>query len=198
MKPYSLYVCDTETTGLDFIKNDVIELSLYRLSDNSQKTWCIKPLNFSNIEADALRINGHKLEDITHKTKYGKETYLDASEVIIEIENWLMEDNVPVNNRVLVGQNISFDKNMLEQLWSKCESRDSFPFGRKSIDTIQIEFFLDFCKGNMSESYSLNNLTKKYGIKNEKAHTAAADVKATKELFDRQVDFFKKTLNTLK
>jgi len=195
MKPYSLYVCDTETTGLDFVKNDVIELSLYRLSDGCQKTWCIKPIDENNIETDALRINGHKLEDLKHQTKYGKETYKDAHNVIIEIENWLMEDNVPVNNRVIIGQNISFDKNMLEYLWIKCDSKDSFPFGRKVIDTIQIEFFLDLCKGNMSESYSLNNLTKKYGIKNEKAHTAAADVKATKELFDKQIDFFKKVLH---
>jgi DNA polymerase III alpha subunit (gram-positive type) len=194
MKSYVLYVCDTETTGLDSVKNDVIELSLCRLSDNVQKTWHIKPTNFNNIEADALRINGHKKEDITHQTKYGRETYKDASNVIIEIENWLFEDNMPVSNRIIVGQNAAFDKEMLIQLWTKCNSKDTFPFGRRILDTMQIEFFLDWCKDSLAEGYSLNNLVKKYGIKNEKAHTAAADVKATKEVFEKQVEYFKKVL----
>ena len=198
MNLYTLYVCDTETTGLDPVKNDVIEVSFYRLSDHVQKTWQIKPTNFSNIESDALRVNGHKKEDITHQTKFGKETYKEASEVIVEIENWLFEDNMPVSNRIIVGQNASFDKEMLTQLWSKCNSKDTFPFGRRILDTMQIEFFLDWCRDSLATGYSLNNLVKKYGIKNEKAHTAAADVKATKEVFDKQVEFFKKALSSQK
>jgi len=84
---------------------------------------------------------------------------------------------------------------MIEQLWIKCESKDSMPFGRRTVDTMQIEFFLDMCKGEMAEGYSLKNLTKKYGVKNEKAHSAAADTLATKEVFEKQVEFFKKILN---
>ena len=195
MIPYSIFIVDVESTGLDIVKNDIIELSIYRLSDDVQKTWLIKPISFDNIEMDALRINGHKYEDITHQTKYGIESYKDANDVIIEIENWLMEDDVPVKNRILVGQNVNFDKNMLEYLWAKCNSKDTFPFGRRTLDTMQIEFFLDWCKGSLAEGYSLNNLTKKYGIKNEKAHTAAADVKATKEVFEKQAEYFKKILS---
>jgi len=191
MKEYVLYVCDCETTGLNAFKNDVIEFSICRLKDDVQKTWNIKPINVENISADSLKINGHKLEDITHKTKYGKDTYIEASKAIIEIENWLMEDGVPSESRILVGQNISFDKGMLEQMWEKCESKDTFPFGRRILDTMQIEFFADWCKETMADSYSLSALIKKYGIKNEKAHTAAADVKATKELFEKQVSYFK-------
>ena len=160
MKEYVLYVIDCETTGLSAFKHDVIELSICRLKDDVQKTWHIKPLNFENISADSLRINGHKLEDITHKTKYGRDTYKKAGSVIVEIENWLMEDSVPAESRVLVGQNVSFDKLMLEQLWEKCNSKDSFPFGRRFVDTMQIEFFTDWCKEQMSDSYSLSSLIK--------------------------------------
>lgn len=198
MNSYTLYVCDTETTGLDPVKNDVIEVSFYRMSDHVQKTWKIKPINIENIESDALRINGHKKEDITHQTKFGRENYQQASSVIVEIENWLFEDNMPVSNRIIVGQNASFDKEMLIQLWTKSNSKDTFPFGRRILDTMQIEFFLDWCRDTPAAGYSLANLVKKYGIKNEKAHTAAADVKATKEVFDKQVDFFKKVLNSQK
>ena len=195
MMDYTIYVADCETTGLDSHLNDVIELSLLRLTDGEQKTWCLKPFNFETIDPTSLRINGHKLEDIKNETKFGRETYLDPHTVIIEIENWIMNDNTTTNNRVLCGQNIAFDKGFFEQLWIKCNSKDSMPFGRRTVDTMGIEFFLDLCKGSMADGYSLNNLIKKYGVKNEKAHSAAADVKATKEVFEKQVEFFKKILN---
>lgn len=191
---YMIYVVDVETTGLDDRLNDVIELSIHRLSDDVQKTWCIKPTNPANIDPDSLRINGHKLEELLHQTKEGRDRYQDPNKVIVEVENWIMEDDVPANQRVLAGQNVGFDKSFLEQHWIKCQSKDSFPFGRRMIDTMGIEFFLDLCRGTMSEGYSLNNLTKKYGLKNEKAHTAAADVKVTKEVLMKQVELIKKAL----
>lgn len=194
MNNYIFYVADTETTGLDDRVNDIVELSLYRISDEVQKTWFLKPLNINNIDDSALRVNGHKKEDLLHQTKYGRETYLDSSKVIIDIENWIMEDGVPHTNRCLVGHNIPFDRSFMEQLWIKCNSKDSFPFGRRFVDTMVIELFLDICKGNMDEGYSLNNLLKKYGIKNEKAHSASADTKATREAFGKQIDLFKKVL----
>lgn len=194
---FSFYVTDIETTGLDSHLHDVIELSMYRLGDtseNNQKTWCFKPLNPDTIEAAALRINGHKLDDLLHKTQEGKARYLEPSGVLVEIENWLAEDGLPAEHRFLIGQNVAFDKERLEQLWIKCNAKDSFPIGRRMIDTMILELFFDFCKGQFAEGYSLNNIIKKYGVKNEKAHTAAADVMATKLVFDKQVEFFKRLL----
>jgi len=191
---YVLYVADVETTGLDSRLHDVIELSLHRLSDDVQKTWQLKPRADAVIDPVALRINGHKIEDLTHQTKHGRDTYRDAATVLVEIENWMAEDGVPTEQRVLVGQNINFDKDMFEQLWIKCSQKDTFPFGRRIMDTMQIQFFMDWCQGEMLPGYSLANLIKKYGVKNEKAHTAEADVKATKEVFEKQVEFFKKKL----
>ena len=191
---YVIYVTDVETTGLDDRNNDIIELSIHRLTDDVQKTWCLKPTNPATIDPDSLRINGHKREDLLHQTKEGRERYQDPSKVIIEVENWIMEDGVPATQRILAGQNVSFDRGFLEQHWIKCQSKDSFPFGRRTLDTMMIEFFMDLCKGSMSEGYSLNNLTKKYGLKNDKAHTAAADVKVTKEVLLKQIEFFKSKL----
>ena len=134
---HSFYVVDIETTGLHVTNCEVIEISLYRFGDESetaQKTWCLKAVTPETIEAVALRINGHKLDDITHKTKEGRERYLEPSTAIIEIENWLAEDGMPAEKRVLIGQNVNFDKERLEQLWIKCNSKDSFPFGRRTMD----------------------------------------------------------------
>ncbi len=192
---YVIYIADVETTGLDAYRHDVIELSMYRLTDHVQRTWHLKPTNYETIDSGALRVNGHKLEDLKHQTKFGADTYKDPNKIIVEIENWVAEDGVPAEKKILCGQNIAFDKLMLEQLWIKCDSKDTFPFGRRTLDTMQIEFFLDWCKGTLAEGYSLANLVKKYGVKNEKAHTAEADVKATKEVFEKQVEYFKKVLS---
>jgi DNA polymerase III epsilon subunit-like protein len=192
---FSFYVTDIETTGLDSHLHDVIELSMYRLSDDSQKTWCLKPLNPDHIDPGALRVNGHKLEDLTHKTKEGRERYLDANSVLVDVENWMALDGLPTEKRFLIGQNIAFDKDRLEQLWIKCNSKDSFPIGRRTMDTMIIELFFDFCQDQFAEGYSLKNLIKKYGVVNTKAHTAAADTLATKEVFLKQVEYFKKLLN---
>jgi DNA polymerase III epsilon subunit-like protein len=194
---FSFYVTDIETTGLDSHAHDVIELSMLRLGDeseNSQKTWCLKPMNPESIDLGALRVNGHKLEDLLHKTQEGRERYLEPQKVIVDIENWLADDGLPADKRFLIGQNVGFDKDRLEQLWIKCNSKDSFPIGRRMLDTMILELFFDFCKGQFAEGYSLNQIIKKYGVKNEKAHTAAADVKATKEVFEKQVEFFKSLL----
>ena len=198
MKNYQFYFCDVETTGLFPHKHDILEISLIRLKDGEQKTWNLKPINPETIDLGALKINGIKLEDITHQTKFGRETYLDPNKTIVEIENWLMEDEVPAEDRFLIGQNIGrFDMPFLEQLWMKCNSHDSFPFGRRIIDTMVIELFHDFCKGEFAEGYSLSNFCKKYGVKNDKSHTAAADTKATKEVFLKQVEYFKKILSKI-
>lgn len=196
MKNYAMYVLDTETSAISFVDGDVIELSITRVSDKVNKTWWIKPTNFSGIDPGALRINGHLLEDITWKTEVGRKKYREAKDVIVEVENFLMEDDLPKENRILVAHNAAFDKGHLEFLWKKCGSEDTFPFGRRLIDTSALEFFLDLCtdEDNMAQGYALHNLCKKYGVKNEKSHSAEADAKALAECFEKQIDNFKKVL----
>lgn len=43
MDNYIIYFLDTETTGLNPLENEIIEISIYRLNDNNQKTWFIRP-----------------------------------------------------------------------------------------------------------------------------------------------------------
>lgn len=196
MKKFELYSADIESVGLE-LEHDIIELSLCRISTCDQKTWCLKPFRTDNIQPDALRVNGHNLDDLLHKTKEGQQRYRNATTVIAEIENWLMEDFTDTDNRILVGHNlISFDKPRLIELWRKCNSSETFPFNKRyALDTMQMEFLADYCRDESSESYSLFTTIKKYGIKNDKAHSAAADVKATTELFNKQISLFKKSFS---
>jgi DNA polymerase III epsilon subunit-like protein len=83
----------------------------------------------------------------------------------------------------------------MKQLWEKCNAKDAYPFGRRYFDTMIFELMLDYAKGTMAEGYSLNNLIKKYGVSNTKAHTAASDTLAAKEVFDKQIAYLRKLLN---
>lgn len=186
-----LYVIDAETSGLSAQKGcEIIELSIYRLSDHTQKTWCLRPTNFDAIEPEALRINNHKFDDLRHLTKFGAETYLDPAKVIVDIENWMAQDLVSSGERVLCGQNIQFDLTFMEKLWADNNATETFPFGKRPLllDTKQIALFLDVATGEKSEFYNLSSLVNKYGVKKEKAHRADSDTRVTKNVLLKQLD----------
>lgn len=191
---YVIYVCDTETTGTNPKEHDVIELSLWRSSDDQQKTWLIKADNPATIQEKALTVNKHKREDITHKTKFGKENYLSASDVIIDIENWILEDDVNVEDRAFVGQNPMFDYEFLKEFWKRQESEDTFPFGSFIVDTLLLTRLIDLATGKKRKYYNLSKLVKAFGVTRANAHRASEDVKMTKGLFFKQFNPLKEII----
>jgi DNA polymerase III epsilon subunit-like protein len=195
---YSEYIIDTETTGTDPSKHDIIEICLWRRGEEESKTWLLKAMNPSTIEDVALRINKHKKEDILHKTAEGRANYKLPSDVIPEIEMWLMEDGAAAEDRVFIGQNPMFDYNFMLALWEKQKCIDTFPFGywlensdgtKKNIgmviDTIDLVKIIDVCLGKRRGRYNLGSLVKAFGITKAQAHRADGDVKMTKELFEK-------------
>jgi DNA polymerase III alpha subunit (gram-positive type) len=201
---YVQYICDCESTGLDSEKHDIIELCFWRIGDAESKTWCLKPLSPENIEEEALRVNGHLLEDILWKTPKGRDVYRIPKEVLPEIEMWLMEDGAAAEERVFIGQNPDFDYKFLLSLWRKAGSEDDFPFGywiegkdgkRRNqgyiIDTMQLARLIDVCTGKKRARYGLGALVKDFSITKATAHRADGDVKMTKELFEKMVAVLK-------
>lgn len=188
---YTIYCCDVETTGL-LDECDVIELSMLRLTstkngfDEEQKTWCIKALNIEAIQAEALKINGHKYEDITWQSEYGKNTYKEPKDVIQEIELWMMDDEKSSIDRIFLGQNADYDKKMLENMWKRAGTEQTFPFnlakGNRILDTKQLALLVDVCTGKRRARYDLTGLVKAFGIKKGKSHTATDDTKMTSDL----------------
>lgn len=204
---YTLYVNDTETTGLDPEKNDIIECCFWRLDEPESKTWWMTPLNTNAIEPSALRVNGHKLEDILRKTPEGKEKYRDPKEVLPEIEMWIMRDGAAAEDRVFIGQNPEFDYKFLMKLWERVGDADNFPFGywielpdgtkrnqTMIIDTTNLVKIIDVCTNKKRDRYNLGSLVKSFGITKAQAHRADGDVKMTKDLFEKIIEPMKSIL----
>ena len=195
METYILYVCDTETTGFEVDKHEIIELSLIRvnLSDKteSQKTWLIRALNPSTISEEALKKNGHKREDILHQTDFGKKNYIAPEKAIEEIEQWISLDMASAHDRIFAGQNPEFDFKHIEALWKKYNAMDMFPFStginKLIIDTKQIAIFIDICMGFKREKYNLVSLVKDFGVKKGTAHRAEDDTRMTKDLLIKMI-----------
>lgn len=197
---YSVYVSDCETTGLDPVGNDVIEVCFWRIGEESSKTWCLKAMNPETIQDKALKVNGHKRDDILHLTKEGKEKYRLPEDVLPEIEAWIMEDGAAAEERVFIGQNPDFDYRFLYQLWKKTGVPDDFPFGfwrnedenmGFTLDTIQLARWIDLLLGKKRKFYNLGGLVKAFGIKKVQAHRADGDVQMTKDLYEKMSEPFR-------
>lgn len=190
---YKIYVVDTETCGLDPNLHDVIEASFLRFSIDSpesfeQYTWYVKATNPETIQEKALKVNGHKKEDILHLTKEGKEKYLEPSEAIAQIESWVMSDDMTINDRVLMAHNAAFDSEFLQKMWEKNGAKDTYPFNRKFvIDTLQLTRLIDVCTGTHRERYNLESLVKDFGVTKRNAHRAHDDVLMLRDVFVKQI-----------
>lgn len=201
MPKLDLYVVDTETTGLDPKIHDVIEVSILRLKDDAHKTWYIKPTNFENISMEALEVNKIKIEDLRRDPKsiseyeksLGVRAYRDIKEVLPEIEDFIVEGGSAMHDRILVGQAVLFDLNMLKEMWIKGDAEDTFPFVKYGnlIDTKVLAIFYDFIKDNDVGTYNLGGLIKRFGLKKRGFHEASEDVIATKDLLMKFVEEFK-------
>lgn len=195
--PFVVYLLDTETTGLDSSQHEIVELSISRLNDGVQRTWYLKPDKYETIQDEALRINGHKLEDLKWQTAFGRETYKETSKVLPDIENFFMEDGDSADGRILAGQNVSYDLDFLRAMWKGAGTSETFPFGGRPrmIDTLQIAFFLDLVKGKKEQFYNLGGLVERYGVKKIKAHKAENDVIMTKDVLLAQMKIAREGLS---
>lgn len=195
---YCIYTIDTETTGLDPEVCEIVELSLSRLKPDEegyirqQETFFIQALRPESIQDEALKLNGHKREDILHQTTEGKEQYRHPSEVIKKLDAFIMDDDVSSADRIFYGMNPMFDFNFLTNFYKCFGSIDSMPFncnkGNRILDLKQVVLFFDVCMGRRRKGYNLTNVAKVLGTKKEKSHRADADVRMTEASLLKMVE----------
>lgn len=175
-------VIDVETTGLNPVKHEILEIGCLiaeRQDDGDFKVLkefeCkVKPNRIEDAEEGALRVNG-----------YNEADWMFAH----TIEEALKELNEVAKGAVMVAHNLCFDHAFIDNAYRATGIESAMHY--QKIDTLT--YAVAKLDGDPDLSnWSLRALCEYYGVLNEKAHTAMADVRATYEVFRRMVGKKKK------
>tara|TARA_Y100000310_G_scaffold345569_1_gene466732 strand:+ start:4274 stop:4825 length:552 start_codon:yes stop_codon:yes gene_type:complete len=182
MKRHNLAFIDLETTGLDPERHEIIEIGCIvakqvpqsgggaKVEKIEEFDVKVKPENIDNAEPDALRVSG-----------YNEMEWMFAAELSQAIKQ-LVEKT---KDCVMVGHNVSFDQGFLEKAFEKTGIENKMHYHK--LDTIPIAFAKLYDNPDV-QKFSLGLLCEHFGIKNERAHTALSDIRATFELYKKLLD----------
>jgi DNA polymerase III epsilon subunit-like protein len=180
---------DTETTGLDLMQHEVIEVAMLQVDVDKNFNYgeisCyeakIKPLYIKRASSVALKINGYTAG------KWRKAH--PVAEVLPTVKQWVEESDY------LVGQNLIFDYNFINQLFDRENiERPKYP---KYYDTKKMaEALVE--QGTVKRT-SLDYLCENFNIPTVgRAHTALTDVMRTFELYKKLSGTIKPTALSFK
>jgi len=182
MKTHNLAFIDTETTGLNPEKHEIIELGCVlvrqipqagkgpKLEVIDEFEYKIRPEHLDVAEPDALRING-----------YTPEKWKDAKPLLEVMEDFAQR----TRGAAFVAHNMAFDLGFVDKAFQRAGVRNLMHYVK--IDTISFAYSKLFHEPKV-EKFSLAALCEFYGIKNETAHTALSDAKATFEVFKKMTE----------
>jgi DNA polymerase III epsilon subunit-like protein len=179
MRRHNLAFIDTETTGLNADKHEIIQIGCVVVSqtwDNGRPSQFevleeielkIKPENLKDADPVALRVNGYNEADwiFAHDLKTAMGVLAKATA-----------------DSIMVSHNITFDYAFLEKAFRKTGIENRMHFHK--LDTISLAFAKLHAKEDV-ERFSLQFLCDYFGIENKKAHTALSDARATFELYKK-------------
>lgn len=182
MKNNNLLFLDLETTGLDPDRHEIVEIGaiLARQTARPGKTASVeiieeieikvKPEHIETAEPEALNVNG-----------YNEAEWVFATDLKQALESLTKK----ADKAVVVAQNTPFDVSFLEHAFRKTDLK--YPFGHHSLDTVSLAYAKLSGEEGINK-FTLWSLCEYFGIKNEKAHTAMADVRATFEVYKKLIE----------
>ena len=171
MNNRDLLFVDTETTGLDPTKHEVIEVSWTLTSPDAKivkKKYLARmlPLHIETAEPKALEINGY--------TEVGWRTgTLTSQGEVAEAFHAVAKD------KILVAHNVSFDEGFMTALLRESEFAPSWHYHK--VDTAALAWPA-FAGGALS-GVSLEKVCAFLGIKQERKHAADADVESCRLVY---------------
>lgn len=171
MRTHRLAFVDIETTGLDVIEHEIIEIGCVITTADleivEEFSLKIKPEHIERANPISLKVNHYKEED-----------WVDA----IPLKEAMQIFAEKAKDCIMVGQNIAFDVSFIEHAFSKLDITNTMHYHK--LDTISIAW-AKFHNDPTLEHFSLREMCLRFGIKNEKAHTGLSDAKATYELYKK-------------
>lgn len=171
MRKHNFAFVDIETTGLNLLQNEIIEIGCVITNPDleiiEEFEIKIKPEHIENSDPVALKVN-----------HYDEEKWESASNLKEAIEIFLEK----VKNCIMVGHNVTFDAGFLEYAFNKTGLLNTMHYHK--LDTISIAWAKLHREPDL-EHFSLRELCERFGIKNERAHSALPDARATYELYKK-------------
>lgn len=171
MRKHNFAFIDIETTGLNILKHEIIEigcvLTTPQLEVIEEFELKIKAEHIEDADQTALKVN-----------HYDPKNWISALSLKDAIEILATK----VKNCIMVGQNVAFDSGFLEYAFLKTKISNTMHYHK--LDTISIAWAKLFKNPNI-EHFSLREMCLFFDIKNENAHTALSDARATFELYKK-------------
>ena len=172
---------DCETTGLDPVKNDIIQLAgILEIPGIKLEEFNFKvaPLDYETITKEAMDCNKIETSDLRN--------FPPAFQVHLEFKQLLFKwcnPFDPTTKLILCGQNVQFDSNFIQnfcekqgdKFWRACVTSGAF-----DLKTLSVAYEIHR-KKKIFKSYSLGSICETLGVKLTNAHDAMADIKATRE-----------------
>lgn len=159
---------DVETTGLNPMENEIIEIGALKVRDGKVAERFMEFIHpTAPISAAITNLTG-----ITNKMVAGARP---RCEVVSDFLDFCEDD-------ILIGHNVSFDYSFM-----KCSAAaDGLPFEKLGIDTLKIAKKVH----SDLDSKSLGSLCAYYNIENRAAHRAYHDALATAKLYQTLAHYF--------
>jgi len=174
MKKHNFTFLDIETTGLNVIEHEIIEIGCVvttpKLKVIEEFEIKIKPEHIENADPVALKVN-----------HYDPTNWKDAK----SLKDAMKTISQKTKDCIMVGQNVAFDSGFLENAFLKTGIKNSMHYHK--LDTISIAW-AKLHRNRKITNFSLRELCLYFGIKNEKAHTGLSDARATFKLYKKLME----------
>lgn len=178
MKEHLFAFIDTETTGLDPDRHELIEIgglivvagnpsdiSTYRVVEEFE--YKIKPLRIQDANLRSLKVN-----------KYDPSNWVDAR-TLPEVMHDLA---LKTKDAVMVAHNVAFDSAFLEKAFHTTGIANTMHYHR--LDTVSMAYALLRAHGEV-DRLSLHSLCEHFEIHQETEHKALADARSMFELYKK-------------
>ena len=184
-----VFYFDVESSGLDSKLNDILSLA-YLIEINKEIVETgelfMQPFNYNTINAKALEVNKLSIAQIK-EFPTPQETHI---ELVKLFDRYI--DKFNKNDKFIsCGYNVRFDVAFLSEFFLKNNHKYLFSYiDHHQLDVFNLLYILDY-KGILNlESYKLENVAKYFGIEHA-AHNSLSDIKVTRQIFYKLLEYFK-------